>query len=224
MAQASVNGLRGVIWDLDGVLLDSHDAHFRTWQQVASAYGFALTREQFARTFGMNNHAATQVFLGERWTPALAAEVAARKEALYREETRRDARAFPGARDWLARLQRAGWRQALGSSAPWANIEVVLDALDIRRYLDALSSGEDFASKPDPALFLHAARAIGVEPARCVVVEDAPAGVEAARAAGMRCIAVATTHPAAVLRAADLVAPALSALPADAFDRLVAEG
>ncbi len=218
---SETNHLRGVIWDLDGVLLDSYDAHLHTWQQALGEHGIPFNRQVFTSTFGMNNRAVTKLWLGNRWTPALAEEIAGRKETLYREEARRKSKAMPGARDWLARLQRAGWRQALGSSAPWANIDVVLDALDIRRYLDAVCSGHDGPSKPDPTLFLNAAREIGVGPARCVVVEDAPAGVAAARAAGMRCIAVTTTHPAGALCAADVIAPGLDVLPADVFDRLM---
>lgn len=221
MAQARVNLLRAVIWDLDGVLLDSYEAHYRTWQKVLVERGIPAARDVFERSFGMNNHATTKLWLRDRWTPALAEEIAARKEALFREEMRTQARAHPGAVDWLARLRRAGWRQALGSSAPQANIDVALDALDIRRYLDAVCSGEGLPSKPDPTLFLNAARALGVEPARCVVVEDAPAGVAAAKAAGMRCMALTTTHGADAFGAADVIAPGLDALPADVFDRLV---
>lgn len=216
-----VNHLRGVIWDLDGVLLDSHASHFRAWQQVTGEFGIPFSKQTFNDTFGMNNHAVLQRWLGARWTPELEAAVVERKESLYRGEARHNATAMPGARDWLARLHRAGWRQALGSSAPRVNIDVVLEVLGFRDYLCAISSGENFPSKPDPALFLNAARAMGVDPARCVVVEDAPSGIAGARAAGMRCIAVATTHDAGALDGADVIAPGLDALPDDAFDRLV---
>jgi beta-phosphoglucomutase len=213
---------RAVIWDLDGVLVDSHRAHFRAWESVAAEYDLPFDERIFTDTFGMNNHGVLTRWLGERWTLELERKMARRKEVLYRQEVKRDLRALPGALDWLSRLRRAGWRQALGSSAPWANIDVVLDGLGLREYLDAVCSGQDLSSKPDPALFLSAARALGVAPTRCVVVEDAPTGIEAARRARMRCVAVTTTHGVETFGDADVVTPTLDALLPDTFDRLVA--
>jgi HAD superfamily hydrolase (TIGR01509 family) len=127
---------------------------------------------------------------------------------------------------WLERLAAQGVGQAIASSAPPANIDALVDELGLRRYFTALVSGHDLPGKPEPALFLEAARLIGVPLERCVVVEDAPVGVEAARRAGMKCIAVTTTSPAQALQAADVIVERLDALPADAFKRLLgmAEG
>ena len=111
----------------------------------------------------------------------------------------------------------------IASSAPPANIDALIDELEIRPYFDVLVSGVDMPGKPDPALFLEVARRIDVPPTRCVVVEDAIAGVEAAKRAGMSCIAVTTTNPEEVLRAADVVVCRLDALPATAFDHLLDE-
>ncbi len=210
-----------VIWDLDGTLIDSHDAHYRAWQDVAQEYDIPFDDAMFQAAFGLTNHLILSRWLGARWTKALEREIAARKEAHYRAIIRDDIRLLPGALDCLRRLRQSGWKQALGSSAPWENINAVLDALDIRSYLDAVCSAQDMPSKPDPAVFLAAARALRVAPARCIVVEDAPAGVEAARRAGMRCLAVTTSHAPAALDTADLIVPGLDALSPAVFVRLV---
>jgi beta-phosphoglucomutase-like phosphatase (HAD superfamily) len=110
----------------------------------------------------------------------------------------------------------------VASSAPPANINALVDGLGLRDYFDVLVSGVDLPGKPEPALFLKVARLLDVPPERCVVVEDAVAGVEAAVRAGMKCIAVATTNPAGALKAADVVVQRLDALAADTFRRLVA--
>ena len=103
---------------------------------------------------------------------------------------------MPGALPLLVELEEAGWLQAIGSAAPKVNVELVLGILGIRQRFGVILSGDErSAGKPDPTLFLRAAEALGLPPERCVVVEDAPAGVEAAYKAGMPCIAVATTRP-----------------------------
>jgi beta-phosphoglucomutase len=123
--------------------------------------------------------------------------------------------------DWLARLREAGWRQALASSAPPLNIEVALEVLGLGRFLDAVVGADDVGrGKPDPAIFLEAARRLGIPSSRCVVVEDAPAGVEGARRAGMKSIGVLSDHHAALQ--ADLVVASLDRLPPTAFAELLA--
>lgn len=111
----------------------------------------------------------------------------------------------------------------IASSAPPANIDAVVNELELRQYFDTLVSGVDMPGKPDPALFLEVARCISVPPEGCVVVEDAIAGVEAAKRAGMACIAVTTTNPAEVLSAADIVVDRLDTLPASTFNCLLDE-
>ena len=107
--------------------------------------------------------------------------------------------------DWLDRLRATGIRQAVASSAPPENINTLVDELGIRAYFEAIVSGYDIPGKPDPAVFLKAASEIDLPPQRCIVVEDAVAGVQAAKRAGMRCIAVTTTNPAHALSDADIV-------------------
>jgi len=217
-------GLRAVLWDMDGVLVLSGELHYEAWTRVLAEYGLSMTRGQFEETFGMNNHNILRRLYGHRLGAAEAHQIATRKEAAYRELARGRVQPLPGVREWLARLSEADWRQAVASSGPMANIAAILQELDVWDAFDAVLSGARLErSKPDPTLFLQAAAALGVPPARCVVVEDSTAGVEAARRAGTRCIAVTTTHAPEPLRAADLVVDRLDHLPQDAFDRLVPE-
>lgn len=187
---------RGVIWDLDGVLADTGEAHFQAWATVLSERKIPFDRSTFDRVFGMNNRGTLTELLGRAPSEEELGGIADRKEHLFRELAGELVRPMPGAIRLLDELAGAGWSQAVASSAPQENIDLVVDTFDIRRYFAAILSGAGLpAGKPDPALFLQAARALRLIPERCVVVEDAPVGVEAARRAGMPCIAVATTRP-----------------------------
>jgi beta-phosphoglucomutase len=129
---------------------------------------------------------------------------------------------LPGVRAWLERLRAEGWLQALASSAPRLNLDAIVSALDLEHFFSAVASAEDVTEgKPDPQVFLAAASKLGVEPSVCVVVEDAPAGTEAARRAGMRSVGVLSSQ--AELEA-DIVVRTLEELPPDAFDRLLGLG
>lgn len=114
-------------------------------------------------------------------------------------------------------------RQAIASSAPQANIDALVDELGLRLYFDAIVSGFDLPGKPKPALFLKTARMLDLLPEQCIVVEDAVVGVEAAKRAGMKCVAVTTTNPAHTLKNADLVVESLKMIPKGAFRRLFVE-
>ncbi len=211
---------RAALWDVDGTLIDSSEYHWLSWRDVLSAEGMALTREQFAVMFGRRNDEILRGYFGADYPAADVARVGDAKEELYRRLVRaRGINLLPGVRRWLERLRAEGWRQALASSAPRANLEAITDALGIADYFAAVVSAEDVTvGKPDPQVFLKAAARLGAEPARCVVVEDAPAGTEAARRAGMRSIGVLTMHAHVE---ADIVVRTLADLPDDAFDSLL---
>jgi HAD superfamily hydrolase (TIGR01509 family) len=213
---------RGVVWDMDGVLVDTGDLHYQAWEQVLPDYGMIFGHETFLATFGMNNSSILALLLDRTPEPGLVAEISERKEAAFREAARGNVQPLPGVVDWLQRLGAAGYRQAIASSAPEANIRTIVDELGLREHFAALVSGFALPGKPDPATFLAASRAIEVSPGRCIVVEDATAGVQGAKRAGMKCIAITTTNPAEELQAADIVVDRLDALPPDACDRLLA--
>jgi HAD superfamily hydrolase (TIGR01509 family) len=212
---------QGVLWDMDGVLVDTSQAHFQSWVEVLTQYDIPFSREFFRQTFGMNNAGILSILLGDRLTPELLAEISDRKEVLFRRAVRGSVEPMPGVLPWLERLGEADFRQGIASSAPMANIDTLVDELGLRPFFDALVSGVDLPGKPEPVLFLQVAGMLDVPAERCVVIEDAVAGVEAAKRAGMRCIAVTTTSPASALGAADLVVDRLDDLPLDAFQKLL---
>ena len=203
------NSIQAVIWDLDGVIIDSADEHRRAWQRLAREEGVPFTDADFWATFGKRNDA----IFAEKWGPLSAAEaqiLADRKEAYFRELIRETAAPLPGAMELMHELHEAGYAQALASSTPIENIQLISDALGLERYLSVLVSGETVPhGKPAPDIFLKAASELGILPHLCLVIEDAVAGVEAAHAAGMRCISVAGERDLPGLRKADLMVKTL---------------
>jgi HAD superfamily hydrolase (TIGR01509 family) len=214
---------KGVLWDLDGVLVDTGEYHFRSWAKVLSEYGIDFSRSFFRDTFGMNNEGILKTLLGGKLTPALLAEISDRKEQAFRDAVRGKAQPLPGVVEWLERLLASGFRQAIASSAPPENIDALVEEMGLRPYFMSTTSGVDMPGKPAPDLFLKVADELGVPAERSIVVEDAVAGVEAAARAGMKCVAVTTTNPAQALESADVIVEHLSDLPADTFERLLRE-
>lgn len=211
------------LWDVDGVIIDSAEQHRHAWEMLAREEGLPYSDEAFWASFGMRNSDSIPLLFGVR-DPARVTVLSERKEALYRELLRREATALPGARELLTALHAAGYRQALGSSAPVANIEAIIALLDIGSLLDGFISGEHVAQgKPAPDIFLAGAALVGVAPTRCVVFEDAPAGVAAARAGGMRCIAVrrAGQPDAPGLETADRLVTSLAEVTVAEIDALL---
>ena len=183
----------GVIWDMDGTLVDTADLHFAAWSIVARELDYPFTKADFAATFGRRNPEIIQHLFQKPFSETEMAELADRKESLYREAARAGITLLPGVRPLLEALGRNGIRQAIGSSAPRANLELILELTDTRHFFDAVVSMEDTTQgKPDPQVFLVAAAKLGVPPHRCTVIEDAVAGVQAAKAGGMTCIGVTT--------------------------------
>lgn len=213
---------RGVLWDLDGTLIDSSDLHYEAWAAILRELGRTLDRGQFARALGGRNDVILREQLEVSGSDEEIGRLGERKEQLYRELVReRGAPLLPGAADWLDRLRHGGWLQALATSAPWPNIDATLEPLGLRDRFDAIVSADDVGrGKPDPLVFLTAAERLGVAHARCVVVEDAPAGLEGARRAGMASIGVLSPHHAHL--EADLVVESLEKIATGAFDALVA--
>ncbi len=204
---------QAIIWDLDGVIIDSSEQHRRSWQKLAAETGVSFTDEDFWRTFGRNNATIIPMFWGSQLSPEQIAALADRKEAYYRELLKEHLHALPGALELMQAARAAGLKQSLASSTPMENIAVISAGLGLPRWLDAIVSGDRLPrGKPAPDIFLLAAERLGVAPARCLVIEDAPAGVEAAKAAGMRCLAVTNSHPAASLAAADRVVKSLASV------------
>lgn len=201
-----------ILWDMDGVLVDTGRLHYESWAQVLRGYGLDLTLPQFVRTSGMNNRSTLQTLFGRDPREDELEKIAGEKEDLFRAMLPGRVHLLPGVRRWLETFSAWGLPQAIASSAPPANIDALVNALEIRGFFAALVSGMDIPGKPNPDVFLLAARQLGVAPANVLVIEDSVPGVSAARRAGMLCLAVETTHPASALADAHCILPNLDAL------------
>ncbi len=206
------NSIQAVIWDLDGVIIDSADEHRRAWQRLAREEGITFTDADFWATFGKRNDDIIPLHWKNLSKDQLQA-LADRKEFYFREFIRESVAPLPGSMELMRGLHEAGFPQALATSTPRENIQLIKDLLHLDHYLSALVSGESVAhGKPAPDIFLKAAGELHMPPPVCLVIEDAVAGVQAALAAGMRCISVAGNRDLPGLRVADLMVKDLTEL------------
>lgn len=183
---------RAVIWDVDGTLVDTAELHFAAWVAFARQRGWEFTRSHFQSTFGRRNPEIVRQLFSSNASDDEVLEIGEQKERIYRQEVvRQGVELLPGVKNLLAQFREHGVRQAIGSSAPRANLAMILDMTDTAGFFDAVVSMEDTQrGKPDPEVFVKAAEKLGIAPGDSVVFEDAVAGVQAAKAAGMRCVAV----------------------------------
>jgi beta-phosphoglucomutase len=207
----------GVIFDMDGVLVDTGWAHRRSWYDLAQKERLEMSDEFFRRTFGMQNDTILPML-----RPGISREQMERladwKEQRYRQIVQERVELAPGVADLLADLKQHGFRLAIGSSAPPENLDVFWERLGLADWFEARVTKEEIArSKPAPDTFLRAAQKIGLAPACCAVIEDAVPGVQAARAAGMPVIAVTTTRSCEDLAQADRIVNSLAELRASDF-------
>src|SRR5215469_3322043 len=207
---------------MDGTLINSEELHWTAWRETMANEGIVIAREQFLSSFGQRNDSIIPAWLGSAATAEAVEQIGEAKERLYRKFVREVGIApEPGVAAWLQKLHRDEWQQAIASAAPRANIDAILQALSMGNVFQGIVSAEDVhRGKPDPEVYLVAASKVGVPPERCVVVEDAVAGIEGARRACMRSIGV--SHTGKDLPA-DLVVDSLELLEPDAFDRLLNE-
>lgn len=214
----------GVIFDMDGVLIDSYRAHFESWRIIAAEEGLEITEEEFAKTFGRTSREIIAALWGEH-TPdeAKIRELDERKEAAFRDLLRDHFPIMPGAPELLDALHEAGFALAIGSSGPPENVALTLEKLGRGHLFGAVITGQDVTrGKPDPQVFLLAAERLALPPQQCAVVEDAPPGVEAAHRAGMVAVGlVSTGRTREMLAAADLVVDSLSELSPEVFRSLI---
>jgi beta-phosphoglucomutase len=215
-----------VIWDVDGTLVDTADMHYQAWTVLAQELNRPFSRADFNATFGWRNPEVLRKVWGDHFTEQEIADLGARKEVLYRAAAENGVALLPGARKLLETLHAAGFKQAVGSSAPRANVDLILRLTKTAPYLEAVVSMEDTQrGKPDPQVFLMGAAKLAVEPRCCLVMEDAVAGVQAAKAGGMRCVAVRFVghHPEEKLKAAgaDLVVASLEQVDVETVRKIL---
>jgi beta-phosphoglucomutase family hydrolase len=205
---------------MDGVLVDTGEYHYRAWKNTFDELNVPFSKDQFRATFGMNNSGILETICGKKIPPDQEQSIGERKESLFRQAVKGKATLLPGVEDALNVFAEWNLKQAIASSAPPKNIQVLVKELRIGDFFDAFVSGYDIPGKPDPAVFLKAAHQLNVQPERCVVIEDAVAGVAGARNAGMKCIAVTTTNTVEALSKADLILESLEDLNQAAFRSL----
>jgi beta-phosphoglucomutase family hydrolase len=213
---------RGVIFDLDGVLIDSGWAHKQAWYDLAEKEGLEFSDKFFNDTFGMQNAQIIPMLVGRELEPGELEEMSDWKEQRYRDIVSDKLTLSQGAEKLLAELKEKGFRLAIGSSTPKANLDLIFQCLKLDNYINACVTKEDVKKgKPAPDTFLRAAQKLSLSPQYCVVVEDAVHGIEAAKAAGMSVIALTTTRDREDLSGADIIADNLDELKVEDFVGLI---
>jgi len=185
------------IFDMDGVLVDSNPFHVQKWIEFLSQHHVPFDREQLPRMIlGQRNDTAFRRFFGPHLDKARISQLSEELEATFREAFQPHARPLPGLANLLEECHRSGVPMAVASSAMAKNIDFVVDALGFRPYFQCMVSGDEVSlPKPDPEIYLKTAGKLGLEPGGCVAFEDSFVGVEAAKRAGMKCVAIASTFP-----------------------------
>jgi HAD superfamily hydrolase (TIGR01509 family) len=217
----------GVIFDFDGVVVNSEKQHMRAWQEVAKSHNFPLLQETFLQGFGVKN----EHFISKmcKWTddPALIRVLSEEKEQIYRQMVAKEgATPLFGIRELLEKLKNNGIPCAIGSSAIRKNIDIVLEMTGLTQYFKAICSAEQVQhGKPDPEVYLVASAMINTPLLRTIVIEDAPLGIEAAKRASMHAIAITTTFPRERFQggqwAADLVIDSFDELSVPVMEALI---
>ena len=204
----------GAIFDWDGVIIDSSRQHHASWERLAAEERRTLPPDHFERGFGMRNRQIIPEILG--WTHDVAEieRLGARKEEIFRELVLAEGiEPLPGVVAFLEALRTAGVPAAIGTSTPRQNLTFLLRLMRLEAHFRTTVTSEDVTrGKPDPEVFLLAAARLGLPPARCIVFEDAPVGIQAARAGAIRVVAVTNSHPAASLSDADRIVERLDTL------------
>jgi len=209
--------MKAVIFDWDGVVIDSSAQHERSWEILAQEISKPLPDGHFLLGFGKKNALIIPEILGWATDPAAITALSNRKEEIYRELVQASGvHVLPGARELLTALRAAGIPRSIGSSTPRSNLDAILPVTGLADLFDAIACGDDVThGKPAPDIFLLAAQKLHMPPADCLVIEDAHVGLEAARRAGMATLAVATTNPLADLQYADAAVESLASVTLD---------
>lgn len=204
--------LQAVIWDMDGVILDSEPVHYQAKCKAFEKFGITLNEERIHNSYGMTDRQVIQFITDEHLAEDKLDKVCREKEIIFKQLISNRAEFLPGVQNWMDLFKQNGILQALASSSVEEIIQLVLAKLDAGSYFDIIIGGDTQPSKPNPSIFLKAAEKLSVIPLNCLVIEDAVTGVQAAKAAGMKCIAVTTNVPAEKLADADLVVDNLAQL------------
>lgn len=188
---------KAFLFDLDGTLVDNMNYHLKAWKAIADEEGSDKDEKTIYKlVYGKNTEILTRILDDRKLTDEELKRLVDKKDALYREKYRPHLALIEGLQQFLDEAHEAGVKMAIASGSAVANVDLVLDGLNLRRYFQGIVTGVEVKkSKPDPATFIEAAKKIGVLPNQCIVFEDVPQGVEAAQHAEMNAVAILTTHP-----------------------------
>ena len=201
-----------VIWDMDGTLIDAAELHCKAWQIVLKDFVPQYGWNDFMRGYGKTNDENLQELL-DNPSPEMIESLGQQEFQWFKDHLDGNLRVLPGVVRWLTQFHSQGTPQAIATSSPYEMADVATRAAGIFSFFDRIVSAHQLPSKPDPYVFLQAASELKVEPAHCLVFEDSPYGVEAARRAGMKCVAVQTSgRTLQELADADLVVETLEHL------------
>lgn len=214
-----------VIFDMDGVLADTGPIHFQSWIKMANEdAGVNFTKEFFEESFGQQSIPITRKLVGNNVEQALVEKWANLKENYYREMVKDKLEPLPGVIELIRDLKKDNIKLAVGSSGPLENVELLLTSLKIKHYFDVVITAEDVKNgKPAPDVFLIAANRLNLKSEDCIVIEDAPVGIEAAKRAGMKTIGLTTTHKKEELLQADIIIEDLTNIHKDDILKLLKE-
>ena len=214
--------VKGVIWDMDGVLADTAQFHYQAWEKIFKQKGVNLSWEEFTHFFGMRDDKIIPQVLGENYTEKEITKISDEKEILFRAFAKGNVKPSEGLVDLLNLLKEDGFKMAVASSGTPENVELITGECKLKSFLSALVYGNQVKySKPNPEIFLFASKKIGALPGKCIVVEDAPVGVEGAKKAGMGCIAITSTHKKYALKKADIIIDSFRDLSPEDFNKLI---
>ena len=202
--------LEAVLWDMDGVIADTMQYHYSAWRDILKGMGVTMTEEEFRPLFGQRHDNIIRYALGNNMTHEQIEALSEKKQTLYRQRVSKDIRALPGAIELMKTLNKNKIKLAVASSATKENMDIIVHGLDIEKYFQEFVNGPEVAEgKPSPLIFQLAAKKLGVPVVDCVVLEDAIAGVTAAKQGGMKCVAVTNSLPREKLKEADLIVDSL---------------
>jgi beta-phosphoglucomutase len=188
---------KAIIFDMDGTMIDNMMVHHRAWQQQLAIEGFSYSLAEIMEQFHGKNMEIIERIFGDKYSPAERLRFSNDKEAKYREMYRPELKLIDGLAELLAIAYENEIPMGIGTAAQYANVDLVLDTLNIRNYFEVIVADIDVTKgKPDPEVFLKVAEKLGMEPTQCLVFEDSPVGAKTAQNAGMKAIMVTTTHKA----------------------------
>ncbi len=213
---------KGIIWDMDGVLVDTTRHHYQSWLEILKGIRNDFSWEEFTSSFGMRNDLIIPRVFRKEFGKEEIISIDTKKEALFRELAKGKLKPLDGLIDLLNVLKKDGFKMAVASSGTPENVKMVITECNLMPFFSVLTNGSEVLhSKPDPEIFLLASKKLGVPPSQCIVVEDAPAGIQGAKSAGMKCIAITSTHKRDSLKKADIIVDKYEQLNPKVFDELI---